>query len=571
LLSFRRSAALNESVSRRRAVLLSALALFGAAAALSAASGCNNGGDGGGGTNGGGGGDGQTASSHPGVLRYALSAEPTTFDPALVQDGPTIDMLHQVYEGLVGWNEKSEVVPLAAKEMPKVSADGKIYTFVLRDGLKFHNGRAVTADDVKYSITRALDPDLASPVAMSYLDDIVGAKEFNTGKAKDVSGVKVMDPKTVQVSIVAPRPYFLGKFTYGTAYIVPKEEVEKGPTTAQGAHMLDAKANNAVGTGPFKIASYVPGGKVVLDANPDYWAGKPKLTQIERPIVLDTNTARNLYESGELDIIIEEKGDYVQDKDDPALKDQIKLWPRGATWYLGLNQKAYAPFKDKRVRQAVYQAIDKDAIIKDVLLGVNRRAEQVVPEGIFSYDAAFKGLPYDPEKSKQLLAQAGFPGGQGLPPLTIYFREQQPDIRKTAEVLQQQLAGVGIPVELKAMEWLAFLNMNERSEQPAFHMRWSADYPDPQNFLSLLLSTTGTENHTGYSNPQFDALCAKADAEMDQAKRTALYRQAEKIAAEDAPWVPLYYQKDMELVKPYVSGIRDSLFGHLPHITTEVK
>ena len=508
-------------------------------------------------------------SKTPGVLKYALTAEPTTLDPATVRDGVTIDLLQSLYEGLVGWNDKNQVAPLAAKELPKISADGKVYTFTLRDGAKFHNGRQITAEDVKYSLTRALDKRLASPVAMNYLDDIVGAKDLNDGKTAELAGVKVIDPKTVQITLVGPRAYFLGKLTYGTGYILPKEEVEKGDKNEAGVYLITEK--NAIGSGPFKLKEYRRQDRVILDANPDYWAGKPKLTSIERPIILDSKTARNLYDSGELDYITLEKGDYELDKDKPELKDQIKFWDRASTFYIGMNQTNYAPFKDKRVRQAIAHAIDKETIVKNVLAGVNQTAQGVVPKGLFSYDETFRGLSYDVNQSKKLLADAGFPDGKGLPPLVLYFREQQPDLRKTAEVVKEQLGAIGVPVTLNEMEWGAYLRLNEQKKMDLFHMRWGADYLDPQNFLSILLTTKGTENYTGYSNPQYDALCARADAESDIAKRTELYREAEKIVVDDAPWVPLYYQKDLELMKPYVTGVRDMLLGHLPHLTTEVK
>ncbi len=510
-----------------------------------------------------------TSSGRPGVLRYPLTAEPTTMDPALVRDGPTIDMLQSVYEGLVGWNEKNEVTPLVAAALPKISSDGKVYTFTLRDGVKFHNGRAVTAEDVKYSISRSLDKKLNSPVALDYLNDIQGASELNAGKATELTGVKVLDPKTVQITLVAPHAYFLGKLTYLTAAVVPKEEVEKGEQTPGGAFTITEK--NSVGCGPFKLKEYRHQEKVILEANGDYWKGAPKVKSIERPIVLDAKTARNLFDSGELDYITLEKGDYETLKDDPAYKDKVKMFDRASTFYLGMNIKAYAPFKDKRVRQAIACAIDKDAIVNNVLLGVNTKAEGVVPKGIFSYDPTFKGYSYDVAKAKKLLADAGFPDGKGLPPLPLYFREQQPDLRKTSEVVKEQLAAIGIQVNLNEMEWGAFLKANEGFKTEAFHMRWAADYLDPQNFLSLLLSTKGTENYTGYSNPDYDKLCAQADSESDQAKRTTLYRQAERIVVDDAPWVPLYYQRDLELMQPWVTDIRDSLFGHLPHITTQVQ
>lgn len=509
------------------------------------------------------------ASGRAGVLRYALSAEPTTLDPALVQDGVTIDFLQSVYEGLVGWNEKGEVAPLLAADLPKISADGKTYTFKIRENAKFHNGRAVTAEDVKYSLTRSLDKKLNSPVAINYLDDILGAKELFEGKAPDLKGVKAVDAKTVEITLTAARAYFLGKLTYLTAAVVPKEEVEKGDKAGDGAFTITEK--NSIGSGAFKLKEYRRGDIVILEANPDYWGGAPKLTKIERPVVTDTKTVRNLYDSNELDYMTLEKGDYDALKSDAAYKDQIKMWDRASTFYLGINQTTLAAFKNKKVRVAIAHAINKDAIVNDVLLGVNRKAEGVVPKGIFSYDDAFKGYPYDVNKAKALLTEAGFPEGKGLPSITLFFRQGQPDLRKTAEVVKENLAAIGMTVNLQEMEWGAYLKKNNNNETELFHMRWGADYLDPQNFLSLLLATTGTENHTGYSNPEYDKLCAQADSESNQAKRTELYRKAERMVVDDAPWVPLYYQRDLELMKPWVSGIRDSLFGHLPHVTTEVK
>lgn len=552
-----------QPILRRRRVI-SALITAGSVANLLAVAGCNNSGAGSGN---------QTAQGTSGgsnILRYPIETEPTTLDPALVQDGPTIDLLQNMYEGLVGWNEKNEVVPLIAKEMPKISADGKTYTFTIRDEAKFSNGDPITAEDVKYSITRALDPKLASAVAMNYLDDILGAKDVADGKAADLKGIKVIDPKTVQFTLNEPRGYFLGKLTYPTGYVLARKEVEKGPTTEQGVHTVDATNAGNVGEGPFKLTSYVRGSKITLTANKDYWAGKPKLDGIERRIILDVQTQRNLYDSNQLDYIVLQKGDFEKDRSNPALKDQIKKWNRAATWYVGLNQSSYAPFKDKRVRQAFAHAIDKDAIVKNVLLDVPVRAEGILPDGIPGFNPDFKGLPYNPEKAKALLAEAGFPGGKGLPPLQLSFRQKQSDIGHTAEVLQQQLSAIGIPITLNGMEWGTFLSLNKAGKTDMVHMRWAADYLDAQDFLSLLLTTTGTENHIGYSNKQVDELCREADRESDQAKRLALYAQAERLIVDDAPWIPLYYQVDLELMRPTVKGIRDGLMGHLPHTTTTV-
>jgi ABC-type transport system substrate-binding protein len=318
------------------------------------------------------------------------------------------------------------------------------------------------------------------------------------------------------------------------------------------------------------MASYVRGSKITLEANKDYWAGRPKLDGIERPIILDVQTQRNLYDSNRLDYIVLQKGDFEKDRTNPALQDQIKKWKRAATWYVGLNQTNYVPFRDKRVRQAFAYAVDKDAIVKSVLLDVPVRAEGILPDGIPGFNPDFKGIPYNPDKAKQLLAEAGYPGGKGLPPLQLSFRQKQSDIGHTAEVLEQQFSAVGIPITLNGMEWGTFLSLNKAGKTNMVHMRWSADYLDPQDFLSLLLTSYGAENNMKYSNPQVDALCRAADSESDQAKRLALYSQAEKIIVDDAPWIPLYYQVDLELMRPGVKGIRDGLMGHLPHTTTTV-
>ena len=510
-----------------------------------------------------------TAGRAAGVFRDALTAEPTTFDPAKVSDGPTIGFLMQVYEGLVGWGDNNNIVPLIAAEMPKVSDGGKTYTFRLRPGVTFSNGRAVSADDVKYSLTRALDPKLNSPVVMDYLNDIEGAEALAKGQASELTGVKIVDTRTVQIRLVGPRPYFLGKLTYPTGYVLAKEEVEKGPASEGGAKSIDQ--TNTVGTGPFKLASYVPQSKIVLSANAGYWAGKPKITSLQMPIVLDALTRRNMYQSGQLDILTDiPKGDYEQDSQNPKLKDQIKMFARAATFYLALNQTHYAPFKDKRVRQAVAHAIDKDSIIKNALQGINHKAEGIVPEGVPGFDPTLKGMPFDLAKAKALLAEAGFPDGKGLPPLTLAFRQSYPDYSNVAQVVQQQLVGIGINVQLKEMDWATLLTQTNDKQIDFFHMRWSADYLDPQDFLSLMFHTNSPENRVSYSNPQFDDLCDRADGELNNAKRMALYHQAERIVVDDAPWVPIYFQRDVELIQPYVKGIRDSLMGHLPYTTTTV-
>jgi len=201
--------------------------------------------------------------------------------------------------------------------------------------------------------------------------------------------------------------------------------------------------------------------------------------------------------------------------------------------------------------------------------GVPPVAQGILPEGIPGFDPQFKGLQFDPQRARQLLAEAGYPNGTGFPTLTLSFRASEDDIRNTATAVQADLQkNLGIKVNLDEVEWTTFLARRNKGEMPFYFLRWMADYLDPQNFLSTMLHSRSPENTIGYSNPEFDRLCEQADALQDEAKRFALYRQAERIAVEEGAWVPIYYQRDVELWNPKLQGVESSLMGHLPHKRT---
>lgn len=507
------------------------------------------------------------------VLRYALISEPTTLDPAKVEDGTTIDLLQNVFEGLVRWDVQNNIAPSLAEKW-ELSPDGLTYTFHLRHGVKFQkNGRELTAEDFRYSLDRACDPKTASPIASTYLGDIAGAAERLSGKATDIAGVKVIDPYTLQITLTGFKPYWLGNMTYLCAFAVCKEEIAK----TNG----EITETSAIGTGPFMIRSYTKGTQVALDANPTYYAGRPKLDGITRPIITDGGTRLSSYQSGELDIVDVSARDLDNINANADLKKDMQTFPRAATWYVALNQDSTdSPFKKKEVRQAFAMAIDREAIVRVALKGLADPATGIVSPHLGDYVSTCKLLPYDPAGAKKLLAQAGYPDGKGFPKLPITYRNDMPQVQSTSEVIAQQLKdNLGVDVQPQPMQWGDFLKERTAKTMPLSHLRWGADYADPQNFLSLLLHSSkkvnGKEDHpengVGYNSPQFDALCDQADKEHDHAKRMTLYQQAEQIAVTDAPWVPLYFGRDVELVKPRVKNIRDSLFGHLPYITTTVQ
>jgi oligopeptide transport system substrate-binding protein len=494
------------------------------------------------------------------TLHLAQTAEPTTLDPAQVQDGPTIELLMHVFDGLVQWTPENKLAPALAEKWA-VTNGGKTYVFHIREGVKFHNGRALTSRDLAYSITRSLDPKVHSPVAVVYLGDIVGARDYRDGKASSVKGVETPDDRTLRLTIDAPKAYFLAKLSYPSAYAVCREEVEKtgGQVTKQ----------SMIGTGPFTLEEYREGDRVILAANPSYFEGAPKLARIERRVIIDQGTRRDKFEGGELDIADISMAMFRQVRNDSDLKEKVREFPRPSIFYLALSQKAFAPFKDKRVRQAFAHAVDKSQIISTVHEGVPQQAEGIVPPGVPGHNAAFKGLAFDPDRAKKLLSEAGYPDGKGFPPLRLSFRAGQEDIKNTAVAVAEDLRNnLGINVELDETEWTTFLKQRNDGTMPFYFLRWAADYLDPQNFLTTMLHSQTPENTLGYANPEFDRLCEQADLMQDPTQRFATYGKAEAIAVDDAPWVPIYFQKDIELWNPRLKGVEESAMGHLPHKRT---
>jgi oligopeptide transport system substrate-binding protein len=503
------------------------------------------------------------AAAAEGTFRYPIPTNPTTLDPHKVGDGDTIDLLQQVFEGLVSLDEQNEIVPVLAERW-EVEDGGRAYVFHLKRGVKFHNGEPFAAGDVKYSIERALDPKLMSGVAISYLDDIVGAEGYHRGEAEDVSGVQVLDDHTVRIVIEEPRPYFLGKLCYPTSWIVSAAATPKGKEIASTAEM--------VGTGPYRAESYAPDQLMVLASFAEYHSGAPELPRIERPVIKDAATRLNKYRGGEIDFLQLERQDISAIEGDPALKDHLQFQDRAATWYIGLNQGAYEPFKDRRVRRAFAMAIDKDTMVDELLGGVNKRADAIVPPGVLGHREGAAALPFDPDRARRELAEAGYRDGKGLPALRLTIREGRPDYEIVAVAVASDLKkNLGVDVTVETMEWRSFLERHDSGKMPFFHLRWSADYPDPQNFLTFLLAGYSPHNHVHYRNSEYDALVRRADTMTDPQERLRLYAQAEDVVLQDAVFVPIYYQRDAVLVRPRVKGLKSSVLGQLPHKSVELE
>ena len=493
------------------------------------------------------------------ILRYCLGINPTTLDPAKVQDPDTIDLLNNIYEPLVNYDEHNKIVGNLAASW-KISTDGKVYTFKL-EAAKFHDGSPVTAKDVKASWERALSREISSPIADTYLGDILGAKELAKGTGKELTGVKVIDNTTVEVTIDQPRAYFLGKLCYSCCEVLPAKQGNK----------VISSAAEAIGSGPFKVSEIKPDQVVNLKRFDDYHGEKAIIDGIERKIVKDPSTRLTMFRNGETDLCTVEKQDWKAISEDPKLKSEFVKYPRATVYYILLSGKAYAPFKDVHVRRAVAMAINRERIANEILKGVPI-ADRWLPPGIIDSKPQQGTLPFRPIAALVEMNQSSYRKGSKLPELDLTIRADNTDGKYIGEQISNDLRNyLGMTVKIKVLEEGAMLAARNRGELASMFLSWGADYLDAQNFLSILLMSNAPANFDKWSNAKFDALCSAADVESDQAKRNSLYLQAESAMLQEAPRVPLYFAVDGILVNPRVSGFRTNLLNMVPHNKVALK
>ncbi len=474
-----------------------------------------------------------------------LGSDPVTLDPHLASDTTSAAIIVEVFGGLTTIDPDLKIVPDLAERWD-VSPSGMVYTFHLNPKAKFHDGRPVTAEDVRWSLERAADPRTQSPVADTYLGDIVGVREKLSGKAQSISGVRVVDNSTVEITIDAPKAYFLAKLTYPTAFVLDRKNVEANPRN------WSLKPN---GTGPFKLTQYQLGQTMVLTANPAYHLGPPNLDAVK--YILGGGSAMLMYENDEIHITGVGLADLerVKDPKNPLNKQLMRLPPQFEVGYYGFNVKE-PPFDDPKVRMALNLAIDREGIASKVLEGLAAPAKGVLPPGFPGFNPALKGYEYNPDKARQLLKESKYGGDMTkFPPITLSVAGNLgasvgPD---TEVILQSWQKELGIRVEIQQTEWATFLQDVQRRKFQMFELGWVADYPDPQDFLDVLFYSNSDNNHTNYSNPEVDRRLERARVEPDQAKRFQQYQVIEQMILEDAPWVPLWHGADRYLlIKPNV-------------------
>ena len=473
-------------------------------------------------------------------------------DPANPQNAQSVLAINLIFGGLVKLDAQLNVVPDGAEKW-SVSEDGKTYTFTIRSGLKFADGSAVTAQDFADSINRALQPETASYGASFQLQHVVGAADVASGAAAEASGIKVVDDQTLAITTDETVPYFLAQLTYPVTFVVPLKLIEE-----QG----DSWTDHAYGTGPFRVKEWQHNQKLILEPNPNYWAGAVGVGEIELPFIQDSETAYQLYRTGDLDIMGSQQNPVPSARiPEVSSSPDFHNVASFAVRYVGFNNKK-PPFDNENVRRALAMSVDKVTLAQRVLNGAVGATDRILPAGFPGSQYPVQGLAFDAEAAKAELAKAGYGPDNPLPQVTLSYGVEGDNERVATFLQQQWKENLGIDVVLQPLELATFSkNLDTTYLTPEdgleFYLSiWGADYPDPQNFISQQLRSDSPNNNGHWENAQFDELAMQADTFTGSAQdRFQLYNQAEQIAIDSVGWLPLFTPSFSVLIKPYVSGV----------------
>ncbi|HJT13575.1 MAG TPA: ABC transporter substrate-binding protein [Dongiaceae bacterium] len=498
-----------------------------------------------------------------GEMTVTFKDDLITLDPAIGYDWKNWSVIKSVFDGLMDYKPgTTELVPDLA-ESYEVSDDGLTYTFKLRQGVKFHNGREMTAADVKYSLERACNPATQSPGA-GYYGALKGFDDFQGGKAKDLAGVQAVDDHTVKIELSRPDSTLLHLMALNFSFVVPKEVVE-----AEGPDF----GHKPVGTGAFKVAEWTSGQSIVLERNADYFKqGTPKLDKITFQIGQEPVVNLLRLQKGEIDI----PGDgvppakFTEVMNDPKWKENVIVAEQLQTGYVTMNVNI-KPFDNVAVRQAVNMAINKDRIVQII----NNRAvpaNQPLPPAMPGYDKSFKGYTYDVEGAKAKLKEAGLEGGFET---DLYVANTDPQPR-IAQAIQQDLAAIGIKANLQNLDQGNVIAAGGKKDGAPMiwsgGMAWIADFPDPSNFYTVILGCGGAVeggwNWAWYCNEDLDKRAEEANAMTNPAdadKRAAAWGKIFTDLMADAPWAPVFNEKAYVIHSARIAG-PEGIFADPIHI-----
>lgn len=483
------------------------------------------------------------------VLKIAYPSDPKTADCQKTTESYTLPLncFDRLLECVTLESGESEIVPGLAKSW-EISEDGKTYTFRLREGVLFHNGEELTADDVVYTFDRMLDPRTKA-LNTDILDFVDGAKARLDGEAGSTSGLEALDRYTVRIRLREPYAPFLAVLAS------PQSSIFNREFTEAAGERFGLTAEATCGTGPFILKEYSLNDRQVLAANDDYFRGRPSIDRLEIKVVEDAETMRMLFEAGEIDVF---DCDYAFSQipyfmNHPKWKDRMVSGPRVGIYYISLNQKL-EPWTDVRVRKAFQMAIDRKTILEKMFHGRGILADGIMPKGLVGYNPQLEPIEYSPEKAAGLLAEAGYADGVDVTIVQVSSWSQ--NWVTMSEIIQDMVKDAGFRVHIKQVDESTYYATRKTGDVEPYIQVWSADFNDPDNFFYTFFSRPGTvvRSFNNDSEEVFDAI-ERARSLSDPGERIALYRELEKkVVHEQAAWVPLFTLDHIYVVSDSVNA-----------------
>ena len=466
---------------------------------------------------------------------------PVTLDPVLTTKTDPLIYVGHIFSGLVKLESDLTITPDIAKKW-EILDNGRRYLFHLNPDAKFHSGKSVTAQDVKDSLERATDPATKSQTAQVYLGDILGVANKLSGNASNITGITVINDTTVQILVDNPKPYFLTKLAYPVASIVDTDNTSTGPDWF----------HNPNGTGPFKLKVWEKEKFLVLERNQNYHLGAPNLEFVNFRFLSAPGIQG--YESGEIDIARINPSEFKQFfKPNQPLRKELISFQKLSVFFTGFDSSK-PPFDDPSIRRAFALSLDRDKLTEIMPQGSVQKANGFLPEGILGHTPNFPGIPYNPEEARKLLSASQYGGPAKLPQITYTVSNGNQTDMLTKSVIQMWQTNLNVEVKVRQVDSNEYLKELTRKPGEIFNYLLIAAYPDPESFLDNLFRNSGTTNVGKYTNELVNSLLGQGQVEQIKQPRVNFYRQVQQTLLSDVAGIPLWYEGNYMLIKPYVKG-----------------
>jgi len=495
-----------------------------------------------------------------GVLHFGNGTNIQTTDPHIATGLPEHHVITSIFEGLVTKNPYTLEPEPGVAESWDISSDGLTYTFYLRENALWSNGDLITAEDFRWSWERALTPELAAQNSYM-LYPILNAEAFNTGEISDFSqvGIKVISDLVLKVQLRAPTPFFLQLMDHYITYPVHRETVESFGLYTDNLSRW-SREGNIVSNGPFELTEWQVNSHVRVEKRENYWdADTVKLNAIVFYPTENLITEERMFRDGLLhrteEVPLDKVPVYLAE--DP---DSIVIAPYLSSYFYLINTTR-EPFNDVNVRRALSMAVDRDLLNETVLENIMQPAYFLTPPGTIGYEPPVT-FGYDPEQARALLADAGYPNGEGFPTFEILYNTQE-NHRKIAIAIQEMWREqLNINVSIVNQEWQVYLESVDNMNYDVARRGWVGDYVDPNTYLDMYI-TGGGNNNVGFSNPRYDEIVIdEAPLKLDNKERFALYREAETILMNEMPIIPIYIYQTKNLKSPDIKGAPSNIMDH---------